>query len=158
MLGRYNEGNLIIFENNSTIRHLFDDQTMRWCSTHWDGILNIEILNFFFRQSFEHNEGIFLEPKNPKNHDPQGVLHPKSRLKSQQFLVISLIYTPCGQWTDHEVSSMWLITKNLWILKKMFWSKTIFGFRFFQFFTSISLSPPWWVDGWKNFPAQDCLG
>ena len=95
--------------------------------------------------------GDIIGSEKSKKFHPKVGFHPKSSFKSSQFLVISLIYTPCGQWTDHEVLSIRVITKNWWILEKKFGSKTTFGFRFFRFFTSRKLPPTWGIDGWKNF-------
>ena len=52
---------------------------------HWDhkdDRLNIEIWKFFFHQLSRYDGGSFLELKNFKNHDPKGVFHPNSRLRS----------------------------------------------------------------------------
>ena len=52
-------------------------------------------------------------------------------------------------------STMWLITKNCWILEKMFGWKTTFGLRFLKFFTSKKLPPIWGIGGCKNFKISN---
>ena len=52
----------------------------------------------FFRQSFLHDGGSFLEVKIFKNHDPIWGFHPKFFFKSHQFLVISHIDSV--SWSD----------------------------------------------------------
>ena len=63
---------------------------------------------------------------NPKNFFQSDVM-------TSQFPIMFFMYTPCGRQTDHEVSSIRVITKNWWILKKSLGGNPIWGQKFLDF-------------------------
>ena len=109
-------------------------------------VVELFILKIFFRQSFLHDGGMFLEVKILKNFDPIWGFHPKFLFGNLHFLVISHI--DGVSWSDCLPRGVYIgMYKDLYYKMMTFrnrvWMENDVGGPIFWIF-HFQISPPIW--------------